>query len=172
MIDERTEHLINRQIDGELTSDEQLELNKRLIRSPEARAMSEEYQQFDTLAREALHGFCQKSRTEPEIKHQSRFTTLTRGSALAAAVILFAFMSMWLFPSKQQQAVKLDNGTMIASLPIVKEIAQLASIEGPRHERERVQKDLIGVFDRETQSVYLLEMDQQQTTVVPVSMNY
>jgi hypothetical protein len=176
MIDERTEYLINRRLDNELTSDEQLELDKRLIRSPEARAMSEEYERFDRLARTALEDFCQATRPRDDLLLPSRFFAFKRYSTIAAAVALFAF-STSLFPRHKSQTGDVVNNTqnqptIMASLPIGNDLSQLLSIEGPRHEREQVQKDLLGVFDQETQSVYLLEMDQQQTTVVPVSMNY
>ena len=53
-IDERTERLINRKLDGEITPDEELELNKILIRSPATRALLERSAGYDGLARAAL----------------------------------------------------------------------------------------------------------------------
>jgi len=177
MIDERTEQLINRRLDGELTSDEQLELNKRLIRSPEARALIEDYQKMDALAHATLDNFSQKSELASDVQPRSRFIFFAGGSAIAAAFILVGFLSISLLPlNNPQKAVVANNPqvepTMIAALPMTRDISRMLSIEGPRHEREQVHKDVLGVFDQETQSVYLLEMDQQQTTVVPVSMNY
>jgi len=54
MLDERTERLINRRLDGEITEEESLELDKQLIRSPEARAYLEDLQRQDVLAGQAL----------------------------------------------------------------------------------------------------------------------
>lgn len=48
------ETLIVRQLDGELTEDEQLELNRELIRDPEARRMMDAYKRIDELAGTAL----------------------------------------------------------------------------------------------------------------------
>jgi hypothetical protein len=48
------EILISRHLDGELGEDEELELNRRLIRSPEARRLLEECQSVDALADAAL----------------------------------------------------------------------------------------------------------------------
>lgn len=52
--DERIEHLINRKLDGELTEDERLELDRALIRSPEHRRMLEESESVDSLCAEVL----------------------------------------------------------------------------------------------------------------------
>ncbi len=45
--DEYIERLINRKLDGELTADEQLELDRALIRSPEHRALLEQLHYLD-----------------------------------------------------------------------------------------------------------------------------
>ena len=63
MIDERTERLITRRLDGELTEDESLDLDKRLIRSPEARQAFEESQRIDMLAVETLHTLLNRKTT-------------------------------------------------------------------------------------------------------------
>ena len=47
MTDERTERLITRKLDGELTEAESLELDKALVRSPEARSLLEDYERTD-----------------------------------------------------------------------------------------------------------------------------
>lgn len=44
---DKIERLINRKLDGELTADEQLELDRTLIRSPEARRLFEALQRVD-----------------------------------------------------------------------------------------------------------------------------
>lgn len=48
------ELLISRHLDGELSEDEELELNRRLIRHPEARRLLEACQRVDSLAAAAL----------------------------------------------------------------------------------------------------------------------
>ncbi len=54
------EKLIVRHLDGEATGDEELELNRELLRSPEAHRLFEEYQRIDELGgavlKEALSG--------------------------------------------------------------------------------------------------------------------
>lgn len=51
---EHIEKLIARKLDGMLTEDEALELDRILIRSPEARQMYEEYRRIDDLAAQSL----------------------------------------------------------------------------------------------------------------------
>lgn len=53
-VNERIERLIVRRLDGELTADEQLELDRELMRSPEARDLLDSYQQIDEAASAAL----------------------------------------------------------------------------------------------------------------------
>lgn len=53
-VDKNIERLIVRRLDGALTEDEALQLDRALIRNPEARAMLEDYQRVDTLASAAL----------------------------------------------------------------------------------------------------------------------
>lgn len=53
-INQKIETLIVRSLDGALTEQEQLELNRELIRNPDARQIMEQYQRIDNLATEAL----------------------------------------------------------------------------------------------------------------------
>ncbi len=53
-VDERIERLIVRRLDGELTDDESLELDRELLRSPQARQLLGEYQEIDDAAVDAL----------------------------------------------------------------------------------------------------------------------
>ncbi len=55
---ERIERLINRKLDGELTEDEQLELDRALIRSPEDRGLLEELLHIDSLCGAAVRDGC------------------------------------------------------------------------------------------------------------------
>lgn len=71
-IDERIERLINRRLDGELTEEEQLELNRELIRNPEANRLLEEYQQIDELACVAMMKALDREETVPVLNKQLR----------------------------------------------------------------------------------------------------
>lgn len=53
-VDERIERLIVRRLDGELSDEEALELDRELLRSPQVRQLFEEYQRIDRAAGGAL----------------------------------------------------------------------------------------------------------------------
>ena len=57
----------------------------------------------------------------------------------------------------------------VAATPQVSDAPQ---IEGPREETHQVHRNVVGVWDEETQSVYILEMDQNARKVVPFSANF
>ena len=52
--EDNMEHLVSRSLDGMLSEEEQLELNRELIRCPEARRLMEASQEVDRLASQAL----------------------------------------------------------------------------------------------------------------------
>ena len=53
-VNDRIERLIVRRLDGEITPDEELELDRELLRLPEARALLESYQAIDELSAEVI----------------------------------------------------------------------------------------------------------------------
>ena len=53
-VNENIERLIVRRLDGALSEDEELELNRELIRNPEAHRLLEDYRHIDALAGAAL----------------------------------------------------------------------------------------------------------------------
>lgn len=72
-LDERTETLITRRLDGELTGeDESLELDKQLIRSPAARQAFEDSRRIDELAGEMLRGLLGGVTPETHADHEER----------------------------------------------------------------------------------------------------
>ncbi len=181
MIDERTEQLINRRLDHELSEEEALELNKRLIRSPEARALLEEYERTDGLARETLRtwslqaGVSGAERAAAEISTpHSRLSRIGVGVRAAAAALLLVTMagapSFWKAAPPQPRGRQTDavaNLLLPAPAPPASPV-----VEGPRHETHQLHRDVIGVWDEETQSIYLLEMDQLAERVVPLSQSF
>ena len=67
-VNEKIERLIVRRLDGELTEDEQLELDRELLRSPEARRLLEDYQRIDSDAAAVLAEVLPDSQTVPEVR--------------------------------------------------------------------------------------------------------
>lgn len=100
--DERIELLINRKLDNTLTGDEQLELDRALIRSPEHRRMLELSREIDELSREVLvrelgaetcdgSGDAVPVDGSHSIRMRSRFVWWLMPAALAASVVLMVW---------------------------------------------------------------------------------
>ncbi len=184
-MDERTEQLINRKLDGELTDAEALDLDKRLIKSPEARALLAELERNDALACRALRdalatGGCEwaEAHALPAQSKARRWSWSRAIMAVAACTALVVGLSelvrergpqtqdsggvsRMLVEAPAPSVPAGENWTMDTPLP-----ADLldSSLAGPRH--------VFGVVDDETESVYLLEIRQPPLKVVPVSVTY
>jgi len=99
-VEENIERLISRSLDGMLDDRQQLELDRELIRNPEARRMMEEYRGADALAAAALADLgragvdvdrivAKATRRKAEVprRHRSRRGWLLVPGAIAAAVL-------------------------------------------------------------------------------------
>ncbi len=175
MLDERIELLITRRLDDRLTESEALELNKALIRSPEARRFLEDCQRIDDLARTAL---CTATEYRPVATASGPSRSILRslrwfGSAVAAVLLITVFARSPL-PERQVPPAGEHNtitNAITVSAPVA-EAGLTSLIDGPRRENERLLRDVIGVLDPRTSNVYLLEMDRQQTVVTADTMNF
>jgi anti-sigma factor RsiW len=189
-IDERTERLINRKLDGEITPDEELELNKILIRSPATRALLERSAGYDELARAALRqelGEYTPPRLEvvaggalpvPRVARRRSWWSGVSGGALAACLVLIA--SVWqpaLRPggNRDGAAPHLAGNVALAEPPRVggDEMQTLPEyLEVPRRQRQAVDRSFIGVYDKRTNRYFVLEVRhvRTQTTVVKGDM--
>jgi len=188
MIDEGTERLINRRLDGELGESESLELDKLLIRSPQVRALAEEYERNGAAAAEALRAALDDAGS-PTDRAERLARTVTarrwpwravrRRAAVAAAVlgVIIGAGAVYRLAAPEASVTPEPAGIEVANPVAVNKPAPAGDktpveIEHPRRREQRVVRDIFGVFDEETQSVYLLEANRTQTSVVPVSANY
>ncbi len=183
MMNERLEQLINRRLDGELTESESLELDKMLIRSPEARALFEDYQQMDSLAGECLRtALTDELETRPSLDatgtRRTGWHTMRQWVGLGAAAALIALILAglpWIWKADAPPATPMVNrsdppaSTNASPVPVN---AQDATILGHRNRQQHITRNIIGVMDEENQSLYLLEVQREDTTVQPVSFNY
>ncbi len=190
MIDERVEHLVSRSLDGELTEAESLELNRLLIRSPEARALMEEHERTGTLAGEALRAAFADGASSDEragqlaraaVSRRRPWPAMRRAPAVAAAVLVGMIIGggagHWAatraIPAAPEPAgIDPAHPPLVAGAVPVEDDSSAIVVEGPRRHEQRTVHDIFGVFDEETQSVYLLEASRTQTNVVPASANY
>jgi anti-sigma factor RsiW len=198
MIDERTERLITRRLDGQLADGESLELDKELIRDPDARRAFEDSQRIDTLAVQTLHALLDASAAQREselivstVRRSSRRLTrwcLDGAIGVAASVlILLVATAQWSDDSRQidrsganSSGLQIAGNNAISELPGPRALvaadpqspALTQVIAGPRRERERIDQDVIGLVDPQTQSIYVLELNGARNTISPVRANY
>jgi len=187
MIDERTEQLITRRLDGELADGESLELDRELIRSPEARRAFEDAQRIDALTDETLTALLDAgdSRnfhpTDGMVSHAARRITRRRldGAIGVAAAVLLVMASTSVLPqfggnSGPSQA-NVGNATpfiqpAVNQVPI--ESLVIDNTAGPRRQRQRIDQDVIAVVDPETQTVYLLEIQRTRSSTDRLRADY
>ncbi len=176
-VDERTERLIVRRLDGELTPAEQDELNQILLRSPDARRMLSEYDQNDRLATDMIGAVAEgrlPSEAGPIRAGRSRHVTLWTaiGTGLAAAAALaIVVISPWqdgavdpVMPGGEHQTVVRPDQPVINGDHLV-----YTSTELPHRGERRIDRDYIGVFDESRDSLLLLEIDRTRTVRIPVA---
>lgn len=211
MIDERTDRLITRRLDGELTEDESLDLDKRLIRSPETRRAFERSQQIDRLTVEVLQTLLNRKDSNladgiaaggldaadglpaagRRAVRRGRWPTrrFLDGAIGVAAAVLLVLVSVRVLPQSTRESLPAvpgpDPGIRFAGprppsvapgrpvparaveAPPVTEL-----IAGPRSQQERIDQDIIGIVDPETQSVYLLEIQSASSRISRMRANY
>ncbi len=183
------EHLINRKLDGELTGDESLELDKCLIRDPAARQSLEESERIDCLTAALLAEVCA---VQDEVLLPAANRTVARrhmrwfGAFPAAAAACVALFLMWpMFSSSPQSSDSdpQDRGNIpapvendrLAALPdpaplesgarLISYSDRPAKLRPLREDGTRL--NYYGVLDPETQKLYLLEVKHRTRTRRP-----
>jgi len=191
MIDEHVERLINRRLDGELTEDESLELDRQLIRSPEARALVEEYERAGALAGDALRaalGEDDSRQDRPERLARATASLrwparVSRRTAVVAAAFVGVIIGMgtghWLTthvippaPAGPDMDATSPDEPLVVADQTPKADDAVRVTDGPHRREQRLVQDIVGVFNEETQSVYLLEASRLDASLAPPSVNY
>ncbi len=187
--DDHLERLISRKLDGELTGDDSLELDKCLIRDPAARQSLEELERIDCLTAILLEEVCA---VQDEVLVPAVSSPVARrrwrwfGAIPAAAAACIALFFMWpMFSSSPQSSdpiagsgdielVRVENDplTEFVDLPLREPKAELASYSDRpaklRPLREHgTRLNYYGVLDPGTQKLYLLEVKHQTSTQRP-----
>lgn len=185
MIDERTEHLITRKLDGELADAESLELNKLLIRDPQARALLEEHARQEQRAGEAIRALVSvwaRGSMAAEVaawvpSRRRWWYSLAAISAVAAAFTLAVLL--WQRPAAAPDGEAMPTDSLVSSGPpdAVEPLhpadpGYMPVVEHPRRETDNLEREVIGVWDRQSRSLYLLEADRTDLLVEPVRFNY
>jgi hypothetical protein len=191
MLDERMEQLINRKLDGELTEAESLELDKLLIRSPEGRALLEEQEQLDRLASDSLRTALGGGLANRLVSGQTPLDWPSRSSrrehlwygsiGLAAGFVLAMLASSLVAPlwnGRQKDATPpiVSNAPGGDAGPALVDAEQNHDwpprAQDVTSQRERTPEQVLGVYDDDSRSLYLLEMNRAPVRVTPAHMDY
>jgi anti-sigma factor RsiW len=183
MIDERTEQLINRKLDGELTADESLELDKLLIRSPQARALLEEYAVIDEQATQAIETVVARAETRvapdqiagwgrSRLQMWYSFGLVTAVAAAVSLAVMLSFRAATMSEATTPPGIEQSLRDPMAAAGPAGSIDQPWRIDGPRRETLDIDRDVIGVWDRQSHSLYLIEADNTRSMIEPVKANY
>lgn len=174
------ERLIVRQLDGELSEEEQLELNRELIRDPAARQLLEDYQGIDGLAGEALNwaladralGF--EPGTVVRAPQAARRRGGARGwwllaGAVAAALLALVTPHPVLRPTGESLKPMVDRAPM-ASVPCVQNPSPAGNGQVPMRTvgaplprvRRDTGREIFGIVG-ENGGIYWIEVDRTRT---------
>jgi len=176
-VDERTERLIVRQLDGELTPSEQDELNQILLRSAAARRMLNDYQQNDRLATDVIGAVAEgrwPSAAEPIRAGRSSvrwiWGTLAAGLAAAAAIVIALSLPRTVEPVGQAGALSQPGPVAEADRPdFPADQLIYTSTEVPHHGERWVNRNYIGVLDESKDLLFIMEVDRTRTIRMPVA---
>jgi hypothetical protein len=179
-VDEQTERLIIRKLDGELSLEEEHELNKVLIRSPEARALLDSYAEQDRLAAELVSeevGSCAPpdlalvTAGAGALPPRRPAKSWAAGSAAGLMVACLALFAVLWRPATLPIGPNGEHGARMAGpsslgLPFAGDrVEKLPKyLELPQTERQQLDRQFIGVYDEKSGKMYLLEVRRVSTS--------
>jgi hypothetical protein len=182
-VDERTELLISRSLDGELTAEESFELDVVLRANPAARRLLEEYERVDRLTVTSMRQDLLSGKSATMVVATGRFRSLRLAAAgavlAAAAVIALAFI-----PDFLHTGGHLAMNRPVAVQPMVGQTApggpqQFVDYrEGdflPQRRQRGIVRDLIGVRGKNQKNqdvIYIFERNTQSTRITPISGDF
>jgi len=175
-IEPRTQRLISRHLDGELSDLEAAELDSILSSDPAARSLLAEYEALDRLAAEALRFDLAGVRpAAPRRSHRGFWIGAASAVLTAAAVLLLSF----LLPSSDGPRDRIAHSRPFApSERRVPAVAPSRFVDyrdadfSPKRRFGNVHRDLIGIRGRNPNVIYIFERQRQSSRVVPVSGDF
>jgi len=191
-VDKDIEGLIVRSLDETLSEDEELRLNRELVRNPDAQRMMEQYRSIDELAGAALHNALDRNDLplDPELlPSRAAMASVPRRhsgwwlvpGAIAAALLALVVARFPITPPTHSTVAEVGNGnselvpTIIPPQTIPPDRNQQGGImrnadmgtSAPRIRREKG-RDVIGVIG-DNGNIYWIEVDRIQTIRWPGS---
>ncbi len=181
-VDERTERLICRSLDRELTTDEHAELGSLLRTNPAARQLLEEYGRIDQQTVHALRRDFESAKTVVAAGRFRGIRLAAAGAVLAAAaVVALSFLpNIWstgtgtgLAPA-HRVAVQPTIGRQTPGGP--QQFVDYREDDYLPQRRQRdVIRDLIGVRGKNQKNqdvIYIFERNTQSTRITPISGDF
>lgn len=183
-VNEDIERLIVRRLDGELNATEELELDRELIRNPDARRLMEEYSRVDELAAAAIGtamgvegaggGVIRSIPAPDRLPLRRRYSPgrwLVPGAVAAGlmALVLAEFQANLNSGSSVNDGVR-PTGSQVVAVPEVgagqEDLMRTVDYGGTRVERSRTGREIFGVLG-EDGNLYWIEVDRTLTVRQP-----
>jgi len=189
-IDERTERLICRLLDGEITADERTELDDILTRDPAARALLKDYSEIDAKAADALRHDLGRAVTAVAPRGRRGLWLATAGGLVAAAaVVLFSFLpDLWsgkTSPGGGNRIARNDDGFNPGAMPGLRgphsvgpgsSAQQFVDYGGfdqrPAQRSRDVQRDWLGIPTADPNTIIIIQRDRRTTRITPISGDF
>ncbi len=186
-VTENIERLVVRSLDGALTPDEEHELNRALIRDPEARRLCDEYRAIDRLAGRALGEtrtgrpvdleaiFAAPSGASRASRHTSR--RFHRGWLMIPGAIAAGLLAMILpqpaltptgSPSRPATTLRTAPSAVSQGVWPVHENGMMRPVSTMPRVRSDTGREVIGVVG-EDGNLYWIEVERTRTIRVPAS---
>lgn len=183
MIDDRTEILINRKLDGELSEAESSELDMLLSQDAQARALLAEYEQLDSQAHDTIQSALARQHTPPlaglltsdqqrPARRLKRIPGWVRTAAAAGLGLAIGLGSASMIDRDVPDTPATANKNSTPTGQVTVSDAQKPSAIPLRTTDHQLINDVVGVYDEQTQRFYLLESRQLQSTDQPVAVHY
>lgn len=184
-IDERIERLIVRKLDGELSLEEEHELNKVLIRSTEMRQLLDDYARQDRLVTAVMRDRVGSAappelsvvtggaaEMEPARRRPRAWSTTSVGGLMVACLALFALL---MEPAFRSAAGPEHSNARLGGTPVGASLGPGAGgdrfevlpayLEWPQVQRETMDRRFIAIRDEKTGRYFVLELRREQTTI-------
>lgn len=183
-VDKNIERRIVRYLDGELNADEELELNREILRDPEAHRLLEEYRRIDELSAAVLElavpprepGIDRVALKWPRRSRRlrrSHFAWWLLPGAMAAALVVAVMTGPGSTPAPRQHALSPQPQSLpkVDSTPVPMNGSnglqhRVSDMEPRRRVIRDVTRNIFGVLG-EDGSIYWIEVDQIRTIKRP-----
>ena len=161
---------ITRLLDGELSPDERSELEREVLREPEAHALMRKTAAVDELCRVALDEALAPRRGRATSRWRWAWPAAVAGAAAAAIVAVVLSSAFQSRPARPDRKIVSVPPTL-APAPVelvADEFDPTPLPETPARPVRRVDRFPVGLFDAESGQFRVIQVDREQTQMQPV----